>query len=616
MMVASVSIDSLELDTTDRARQGWIVAACLLVYAILAIAIFLPVSPWNSTHLPAVPFGDFGPGDPVAMIWSLAWTAHALTHGLNVFHTTLLDYPGGAPVTNGATLLGLLAAPVTLTLGPTAAFNVLLRLAFTSSAGSMFLVLRNWCRWPAAFVGGVIYGFGPYVVTQSYAHLNLMFVPIPPLIVWCVYELLVAKRHRPARVGILLGVLAAAQALIEQELLTLVGFVIVVGLVIFAIVHRRELRSRFDNLSRALAPAVVIFVVLTGYMIWSLLLGPGHIRGTIAPLTMLQAYRADLLGPIVPTFSQLLLPSSLASTAAHFLAGNPTENSTYLGIPAVVLLGVFGVRYRRVPLIAYSSLLALVAFVFSLGSRLSIYGHVTSVPLPEALLTHAPLLDNTVPSRFSFVVSLFSTIALAVGADRYLTTVAARAADRRSGTLFNALGLASLVACVALLLPQVPIMTESPPWPTNINAALRGIPDGAAVLSYPYPAEPYPEAMAWQAADDMKFRIFGGYAIVQGRSDYGIAHQRLLRHPFIQEYFTLAQGPPNVYPLPKTKVSARKALCSFISDYDVGAVIFSNQGFHPARVKRLFLADLGPPLRTTFHGEILVWRANARTCVS
>jgi hypothetical protein len=617
MTVAGVTGDSPGVGTTDNPRQGWIVASCLLAYVLFAVAIFWPVSPWNATHLTTVPFGRFEPGDPVGMTWSLAWTAHALTHELNVFHTTFLDYPGGAPVTNGATLLGVLAAPVTLTLGPVAAFNVLLRLAFASSAASMFLVLRSWCRWPAAFVGGVIYGFGPYVVTQGYTHLNLMFVPIPPLIVWCVYDLLVAKRHRPARVGALLGVLAAAQALIEQELLTLMGVVIAIGLVGYAIAHRHDVRARFNNFARGIVPAVIVFAVLTGYMLWSLLFGPGHLTGTISPIASLQAYRTDLLGPIVPTFSQLLMPSSLATAATHFLAGNATENSTYLGIPAVVLLGVFGVRYRRVPIIAYSALLAAVAFIFSLGSRLSVYGHVTNIPLPEALFTHLPLLDNTVPSRFSFIVCLFSTFALAVGADHYLAAVSARSTDRRSGALFNALGIASLVACVALLLPQVPIKTVRPPWPTNINAALKGVPSGALVLSYPYPVEQYSEAMAWQASDNMKFRLFGGYIIVPGKRDFGIAHQALLPRPFVQEYFAMAQfGLPEVYPAPIAKLSARKELCNFLSHYGVGAVIFLNQGVHPREVKRLLLADLGAPLHRKSNGNVLVWRTDARSCVS
>jgi hypothetical protein len=588
-----------------------------LVYLVLAIVVFWPVSPWNATRLPTIPFGGFGVSDPVGMTWSLAWVAHALEHGMNVFHTNFLDYPTGAPVTNGGPLLGFIAAPVTLTLGPVAAFNVLLRLAFASSAASMFLVLRNWCRWPAAFVGGLIYGFGPYVVAQGQTHLNLMFVPIPPLIVWCIYDLVVTKRHSPIKMGVLLGALAAAQALFEEELLSLTVLVIAVGLVALAIYSGRAWRRRFDYLARALVPGALVFFAITGYMLWSLLFGPGHIIGPIEPVYVSQAYRADLLGPIVPTFSQLLMPSSLAGTAAHFLAGNASENSTYLGIPAILLLGVFAVKYKRVPIILFSTLLAAVAFILSLGSQLSIYGHVTSIPLPEALFTHLPLLDNTVPSRFSFVVCLFSTIALAVGADYFIKTLTARPTVRRLDSIKFSLGVASLVACVACLLPQVPFTTQALVWPANINNTLKTIPTGSVVLAYPFPTATFTEAMSWQAADDMRFRLFGGYIQVQGNHNFGVPNQPLLSLPFVQEYLAYQQyGPDSVYPAPNAKVSAPRALCRFVSRYKVGALLFWDDGAQPIAVKNLFVKDFGSPEASNPNGHILVWLTNAHDCSS
>ena len=99
--------------------------------------MFWPASPWNATRLPSTPFGGYGFGDPVGLTWALSWFTFALEHGLNIFHRDYLDFPGGANVINGAPLLGLLATPITLTLGPFAAFNVLLRIAFASSAGSI-----------------------------------------------------------------------------------------------------------------------------------------------------------------------------------------------------------------------------------------------------------------------------------------------------------------------------------------------------------------------------------------------------------------------------------------------------------------------------------------------
>lgn len=598
-------------------HQGWIVAACLLTYAITSIAVYWPVSPLSTSRLPTFAFGNFGLGDSVGMSWSLAWTAHALTHGLNPFYTNFLDFPGGAPITNGAPLLGLLMSPITLSAGPVAAFNLLLRLAFASSASSMFLVLRSWCRWPVAFVGGLLFAYGPYMVTQGVTHLQLIFLPIPPLIVWCLYDLLFTRLHRPGRMGVLLGGLAGAQALIEQELLSLLGVVLAIGLLGIAVQSRKNLRQRFDHLARATVPAVIVFVVMTSFLLWSLLFGPGHIVGTVLPISTLQLYRTDLLGPIVPTFNQLLMPSSLAATAAHFVAGNPTENSTYLGIPAMCLLGYFGFRFKRQPIILFSTLLALGAFILSLGSRLSIYGHLTPFALPETILAHIPLFDNVVPVRFSFVVFLFAIIALTVGADRLLAIIAARRIIRMRDTLANVISITSLVACVALLLPQVPFTTMKPDWPLNINSALRIIPTGSVVLTYPLTTFYNTEAMSWQAADEMRFRLIGGYVIVQGGANYGLPFQHLLQHPFIQEFLSNAEaGRPREYPAPSNRTSLRKALCRFVSDYNVGALIFRDVGTHPTMVKQLFTADFGTPSQSASNGSILVWITNSRKCVA
>jgi hypothetical protein len=597
--------------------QRWIITTCLLGYAIIAVAVYWPVSPISATRFPTFAFTSAGLGDNVNMSWSLAWTAHAVLHGFSPFDTTFLDYPGGTPIVNGAPLLGLLASPVTLTLGPVAALNLLLRLAFASSAASMFLVLRNWCRWPVAFVGGLLYGFGPYMVTQGESHLQLMFLPIPPLIVWCLFDLLITKRHRPSRVGTLMGALAGAQALIAPELLTLLVVVILIGLVGVAVHSRKAWRLRFDNLMRAAAPAVLVFVAMTSFLLWSLLEGPRHINGTVLPISLLQSYRADLLGPIVPTFNQLLMPSSLAGTAAHFLAGNPTENSTYLGIAAVALLVYFGFKFKREPVIVFSALLALTAFILSLGSQLSIYGHLTHIPLPETLLARIPVLDNVVPARFSFVVFLFAIVALAVGADRLIDVIAAKGALRQRDRLTNAFHIASLVACVALLLPQVPMTTVAPSWPLNINGVLKKIPTGSVVLTYPLTTFAYPEAMSWQAADAMKFRLIGGYMLVQGNANYGVPFQPLLDHPFVQEYLSNAQAASSSnYPRPNEQTSALRALCRFVADYKVGAVVFWDVGVHPARVKALFSAEFGAPVSSAQHANILVWLTGSQSCAS
>jgi hypothetical protein len=600
--------------------QVWVIIGCLLVYGVLAVAVFWPASPWNSTRLPTYPSGSPAFGDPAQMTWFLEWIPYALQHGLNPFYTNILDYPTGVNLASNTTvpLLGLLGLPVTLTLGPVAAFNILLRLAFCSSAASMFLVLRTWCRWPAAFVGGLVYGFGPYMVTQGQSHLNLVFVPIPPLIVWCLYELMVTKRRSPIRVGALLGALSGAQALIEPELLAMLAIVVAIGLVGFAVRTHGELWMRFGHLVRATIPTIVVFAVITCSMVWSLLFGRDHIVGTVLPVANLQYYRADLFGPIFPT-DQLFTPVRLAVAAFGYVGGNVSENSVYLGLPIVILVAVFGVKWRENRVVLMSALLALVAFILSLGSSLTINNRATGIPMPEALFTHVPLLDSFIPARFSFVVALFAVVTVAVGGDHFIRMIATRERSSRRVHVGDMSGVLALVLGVALVVPRVPFLTGAPTWPRDTMAILRVIPTGSVVLTYPFTLGEFTEAMSWQAADRMRFRLIGGYATVQGTANSGQQYPPLLAPAFVQEYLTAAQGTMSwipFYSAPSATINPEKALCHFISKYQVGAVIFWRGGAYPARVKRLFLNDLGAPTRSSHDGKLLVWLTRTSNCPS
>ena len=153
---------------------------CIGIYAVLAALAYGAHSPVSSTVLPPCACGDIS-----SQTWLLAWPAHALASGHNPLYATSVAYPGGINLMSNtsAPLLGIIFAPVTLSLGPVAAFNLVMRLAFLLSATSMCLVLRRWTTWwPAAFAGGLLYAFCPFMVAQALSHDFLVFVPLPPLI--------------------------------------------------------------------------------------------------------------------------------------------------------------------------------------------------------------------------------------------------------------------------------------------------------------------------------------------------------------------------------------------------------------------------------------------------
>ncbi len=617
-MIRGESNSLVRIVRTDKTyRQSLVVIMCLTAYAMLAVIAFWPVSPWNDSRLPSSLLGGIGSGDPVQMTWFLDWVPYALEHGLSIFHTNFLDYPHGVDLANGSSspLHGIIAAPVTLTLGPVSAYNLLLRFAFASSAASMFLVLRMWCRWPVAFIGGLIYGFGPYMVSQGHFHLNLVFVPIPPLIVWCLHEVLVTQTRGYLRMGLYLGGLAGAQALIEPELLALLAVVIFIGLVGTALVERSNFRQRFGQLLRVTVPAMIVFLSLTGYMLWSMLFAPGHLVGPAQPVSTLQLYRADLLGAIVPTGNQFIVPKSLATMASGYVGGNLSENSSYLSLPFVLLVTFLAVKFRKERLVSVSAILALVAFVLSLGPILNIGGHVTVIPMPEALFSHLTLLDNTVPVRFSFVTMTFMVIASAAGANHLLRESSSSAMQGRGGIVVSALGVSLMIASIALLLPRVPFATKSQPWPKDTASTLNVIPPGTVVLTYPFTVGLFTEAMSWQAADFMRFRIIGGYATTQGPGNFGDGRPPLLDPPFVEEYLVFAQyGAQYAYPRPNSKVDPKTALCKFVLRYNVGAVVFMESGARPARVNRLFEQVLGVPTQFDSGKKVKVWLTQSDRC--
>jgi len=596
------------------------------VYGMLAVALFWPSVPWSQDTLPAGVYGR-GFGDPAQMTWFLEWIPYALRHGLNIFHTNYLDYPLGVDLANGTSvpLLGVLSAPVTLTLGPVAAFNILLRIAFATSAGSMFWVLRKWTRTSVAFVGGLLYGFGPYMIDQGQNHLNLVFIALPPIMIWCLYDLLFLRLHSPKRTGLVLGALAGAQALINPELLAMMAVVLLIGLVVLVVVSPRHRNEWLIPLVQAIPAVVLIFLAITGYLLWAMFFAPGHLVGSVYPSSDLQFFRSDVLEAIYPTDNQFIAPLSLAVIAYRFAGGNFTENAGYLSVPFVVLFGIFAVRWRRDRVVLFASVLALISFVLSLGSRLTFQNKPTHFPLPEALLVHLPLWGNIVPARFSFLVALFSVIAVAVGTEKFLVSASSHATSG-AGTRLGNLGVVALmVTALVLLWPLVPLHTETLPWANDVPSTLNAIPSGSVVLNYPFPLDPWTEAMSWQAADEMNFRIIGGYVTEQNGKHFGESFPVLLKPKIVEETLIQAQlgtnkisGEQINFPPPSARSKVQPALCVFLHRYHVAAVVFwkgkSYRGVNPGRAHRLFSAALGPPTISNVNDTLLIWLTTRTSC--
>ena len=196
----------------------------------LALGVGLWWDTW-STHPSTVT--TCGCGDAARFLWYFRWPAYALAHGHDVLYSTYLFHPGGINLLDDTSVvaLGVVLAPVTWLAGPVTAMNVALTLAPALSALSMFLLLRRWVRWvPAALVGGLVYGFSPFMVTElALNQLNIAFLAVPPLVVLFLADLLVHRRRRPAVDGLALAGLAVVQFFVSTEVLVITALAVLVG---------------------------------------------------------------------------------------------------------------------------------------------------------------------------------------------------------------------------------------------------------------------------------------------------------------------------------------------------------------------------------------------------
>ena len=339
---------------TGPSRRRATTIVCLCAYLALGFLANLPV--W--LHGPSTVTICGGCGDNGQEVWFLALVAHAVAHGSNPLFTNWVNYPWGANLMDNTAmpLAGVIGAPITLLLGPVLAYSVLFTAAFAGSAAAAFFALSRYVSWiPAAFAGGLLYGFSPFMVGQGLGHLFLILAPLPPLILVCLDDIVVRRRHRWWAAGGALGLLAACQMLISTELLAMFGLMAVIGLVVLGLARRDLARERWRRVGASLAAASIVFAALAAFPLYVMVLGPAHITGPIHPVKVLAGLSTDLLGVVAPGSNQhfSLGLAATTDTWVHFASGKGVpvpdvgENGGYIGLPllAFLLAGLY--RFRR-----------------------------------------------------------------------------------------------------------------------------------------------------------------------------------------------------------------------------------------------------------------------------
>ena len=185
--------------------------------------------------------------------------------------------------------MSLPLVPVTWIWGPVASLNVAATVAPALSAFTAFIAIRRWAPWtPAAFGGGLLYGFSPFVLTSlEGAHIMTAALMVLPLILVTLDEIVVRQRHSARWTGVLLGALVFLQFFLSTEILVIAAMVVAVSLVALVVVagltDRKVVRRHARHAVTGLAVGFGLGCVLLAWPTWFALAGPAHLSGSIWP---------------------------------------------------------------------------------------------------------------------------------------------------------------------------------------------------------------------------------------------------------------------------------------------------------------------------------------------
>jgi hypothetical protein len=469
-------------------------------YLVVSLVLWWHVLP----HLRSVT--TCGCGDGALTLWVIKWPAYALSHGLNPFYSSKLFVPVGINMAPNSLGLGIVAAPVTWLFGPVASLNLIDLVSPFLSALAMFWLLRRWVSWgPAAFIGGLFFGFSPFVVVSlAFAHPNFGFLAPVPLIVGCVDDLLVRHRFRPRRVAVALGLLLAVEFTVSVEvLLLLILFAafsaVAVGLWM-VISRRRAAGGAVVEAAASFGLAAVVALVLLAYPLWFFFAGPAHLVG--------RAWPNSPSGTVANTPGNFVngVVSAPLTGIMHLFGGyqGPTLPLLgYLGFGVIVVVIGGAVIWRRDPLIRFFVLLGALAALLSLGVGNGYWA-------PWRLFVHAPVLNNVVPVNISTIVDTCVAIVVAKVVDATRSAARSRLGQGRAAIAGAAVAALALVPTGVALGPNIPMTVRPVVVPRWFTVAAPHLGPHLVVLPYPAALGGIQSSMAWQAVEGMTFSMVGG----------------------------------------------------------------------------------------------------------
>ncbi|MFQ6146606.1 dolichyl-phosphate beta-glucosyltransferase [Streptomyces seoulensis] len=431
--------------------------------------------------------------------WFFAVTADNVAHLRDPLFTDLQNFPDGVNLMANTAMLGLSApfAPLTLAFGPALSLSVCMAvgLAATAAAWYWLIVRRVTAHRGAAVVGAALAAFAPPMVSHANAHPNFVVLFMIPLIIDRALRLCAGGRVR--RDGIVLGLMAAYQVFLGEEPLLLAALGMALFAAAYGAVRPDVARAAWRPLLTGLVTGGAVCLPFVAYPLYWQFAGaqsygsvPHGDNAGNSPLALLSfAERSLLAGD---------------ARRADALSLNPTEQNAFYGWPLFLVAFAITVRMWKNDLVKALAVTAVCAAALSLGPKVRLPMTDTVYPGPWALLAHAPLFESVIEGRVAMVCAPALGMLLALALARLSDTP-------RIGALYGGLLAVSLA-----LLPLVPAplkAVDRAPVPAFVadggwKPYLR---DGEALVPVPLPDPGAAEALHWQTAARLGFKLPGGY---------------------------------------------------------------------------------------------------------
>jgi hypothetical protein len=568
----------------------------------LALAVYVTKGLWQAPYVRTV---SGNVGDQAFFEWTLGYGVYLLEHGGDPFFTTMMNTPDGVNLAanTSITAYAFLFAPVSILLGPQISFISILTLNLAGSAFAWYLFLARWVtrNRAAAALGGLFCGFAPGFISHANGHLNWTSGWVAPVVLWWLLKM--REKGHWLRNGIVLGVLMAIGFTVAAEGLFFCALAAGIFLVTWSLARatRAEAREALPRVLAGLAVTGAVALTFLAYPLYLHFAGPQTFSGT----GFNQRHYSEDIGAFISYSDRTL---AAWAGIGNDLSPNPTEQTSYFGLPLMVLVLFSLVQlWKRAEPGRRSTLRALavvagVFFVISLGPRLLFFGNESYLPMPYAFLAHLPLFDSALPARYALaLVGVFGVI-LTLSADELMR-----------GKWRGKMAAAFAIALVPIF--PLPLLTaDRAPEPRFIADGTwkQYVPEGGTMSALPFAINVAGDGQRWQAytmaRGGQQFKTPDGYFLgpdVGGKE---------------------AKGRIGAVPRSTDWLFLRAALYGYIADLDNWDRAQARADFKYWGVDAVFLTDtitgpdgplfrsavettatdlLGPPERVE---DVLVWR--------